>query len=48
MRNLFFFLGILIFSLTYGQDVTAIRKTVEQINRNGNYTVKTVPMNISV
>ncbi|WP_294308913.1 hypothetical protein [uncultured Chryseobacterium sp.] len=43
MRNLFFFLSVFIFGLAYGQDITAIRKTVEQINRTGNYTVKTVP-----
>ncbi|KAA0127600.1 hypothetical protein FY557_11985 [Chryseobacterium sp. SN22] len=43
MRNLFFYLSVLICSSAFGQDVTAIRKTVEQINRTGNYTVKTVP-----
>lgn len=35
MRNLFFFFSVLIFSSAYGQDVTAIRKTVEQINKAG-------------
>lgn len=43
MRNVFFCLSVLIFSSAYGQDVTAIRKTVEQINRTGKYTIKTVP-----
>lgn len=43
MRNLFFFLSILICGSAYGQDVTAIRKTVEQINKASNYTLKTVP-----
>jgi hypothetical protein len=42
IRNLFFFLSVLICSSAYAQDVTGIRKTVEQINRTENYTVKRV------
>ncbi len=43
MRNLFFFISVLIFGSVFGQDISAIRKTVEQINKAGNYTLKTVP-----
>lgn len=43
MRCVLLFLSVLIYGSACGQDATAIRKAVEQINRAGNYTVKTVP-----
>jgi len=43
MRHSIILLAVLLTVSVYGQDVTAIRKAVEQINKAGNYTVKTVP-----
>lgn len=37
------FLSVLAAGSVYGQDVTAIRKIVEETNLEGNYQVKTVP-----
>ncbi len=43
MRHSIILLAVLLTVSVYGQEVTAIRKAVEQINKAGNYTVKTVP-----
>lgn len=43
MRNLFFFLSVIVCGSAYGQDIAGIRKTVERINTTGAYTIKTVP-----